>query len=641
MLWGESQFRQEFTVDREGYIFLPEVGQVFVNGLNLRALEKKLFQILSKVYSTLNPLTGNPTTFIDISLGNLRPLRIIVLGDVSQPGGYQVSPSASLLSSLYYFNGPNEQGSLRKIQLIRKGEQIGLLDFYSYLLSGNVPNDFRLQLDDIVFIPPRGKTITIKGLVVREAIYELKNDEGLNELIQFAGGLKVNAYTKRIQISRIVPYSIRPEIGMDRMYIDIDLESVLNENQFVELYDGDVIEVFPILESKNNYVIINGSSVIRPGKYQLQPNMSVVDIINSADGLLKDVYLPLAHISRLTKDLTKKLITIDLEKALDNDLDHNIKLQPMDKIEIYNKNLLMNSFNNVEIKGGVKSPGIYDYHKDLTLGDLIISSGGFKKDIVKVKISVSRVDIGKFEPNIYNFPSKNYGNEFYKINDLSFRDNEINNFKLKSNDLIDVYIDPRDKLYGSVEVLGGVYFPGSYSILSKNEKVTDVINRAGGLLPEAYPLASIFSRKDQVVRLSFADIITNPNSKDNFNVAPGDKINILLRPNIIEISGEVNNPGKFKYHSKYSLKKYIDIAGGYTVDAEKKEVWVEYPNGTSRKLKRFSFSPEVLDGSKITIGVKKESEPVDKTELAKEIASIISDFLQIALTLTLLSSTSS
>mgnify|MGYP000334884053 CR=1 FL=1 len=181
MLWGESQFRQEFTVDRGGYVFLPEVGQVFVNGLDLQALEKKFFQILSKVYSTLNPLSGKPTTFMDVSLGDIRPLRIIVLGEVSQPGAYSVSPSTSLSSSLYYFNGPKTSGSLRDIQLLRNDKLIGNIDFYDYLLYGKIPQDIRLQMDDIVFIPNRSKTVAIKGEIKREGIYELKDDETLED----------------------------------------------------------------------------------------------------------------------------------------------------------------------------------------------------------------------------------------------------------------------------------------------------------------------------------------------------------------------------------------------------------------------------------------------------------------------------
>ena len=177
MLWGESQFRQEFIINREGYVFVPEVGQVFVNGLNLKALEDKLFQILSKVYSTLNPQDGEATTFMDISLGNLRPLRIIVLGEVMQPGAYSISPASSLSSSLYYFNGPSLSGSLRDIRLLRKGKFIGSIDFYDYLLSGKVPNDIRLQMDDVVYIPFRGKTVTILGEINRQGTYELIDNE--------------------------------------------------------------------------------------------------------------------------------------------------------------------------------------------------------------------------------------------------------------------------------------------------------------------------------------------------------------------------------------------------------------------------------------------------------------------------------
>ena len=157
MLWGETQFRQVMTVDREGFVFVPEIGQVFVNGLNLNLLESKLFRVLSQSYASLNPSGRKATTFLDISLGNLRPLRIQVLGEIKQPGAYTVSPSATLFSALYYFNGPTELGSLRDIRLIRNNKQIISIDFYDYLLTGKKPKDEKLQLDDIIFIPKRGK----------------------------------------------------------------------------------------------------------------------------------------------------------------------------------------------------------------------------------------------------------------------------------------------------------------------------------------------------------------------------------------------------------------------------------------------------------------------------------------------------
>ena len=226
MLWGETQFRQVLTVDREGFVFIPEIGQVFVNGLNLNLLESKLFRVFSQSYASLNPQGGTPTTFLDVSLGNLRPLRIQILGEVAQPGAYTVSPSATLFSSLYYFNGPTTLGSLRDIQLIRGGKKIASIDFYDYLLSGEKPKDQKLQLDDVIFIPRRLKTVSIAGEINRSGIYELKPEESLVDFITMAGDLKVTAYLDRAQIDRIVPFENRKELGMDRMYIDVNLERV-------------------------------------------------------------------------------------------------------------------------------------------------------------------------------------------------------------------------------------------------------------------------------------------------------------------------------------------------------------------------------------------------------------------------------
>ena len=640
MLWGESQFRQEFTVDREGYVFVPEVGQVFVNGLNLEALEKKLFQIYSKVYSTLNPSMGNPSTFMDISLGNLRPLRIIVLGEVAQPGSYSVSPSASLSSSLYYFRGPTTRGSLRDIRLIRKGKQIGSIDFYDYLLSGKEPDDLRLQLDDVVFVPPRGKTVTIQGEINRQGIYELKEEEGLKDLLHFAGDLPVTAYMNRAQINRIVPVNDRSELGMDRMVIDIDLKESIDDNKNTEIRDGDNLEIFSIEDMEKNYVIIRGSSIMRPGRYQLLPEMRVIDLIKTSEGLLSDAYLEKAHIIRINDNLTHELISINLRQAISGESDNNIKLRFMDELIIYNKNSIKNNFTNVSLSGPVKYPGPFILKEDQKLGDLIIEAGGFKTNINKVKIIVTRQNPNSFEPIIFTLPTPSKNKNYFNIYQIDDIENQVNQFLLKKNDIVSIYSDPRDQLPKLVNINGAVFFPGSYPIVSKNEKVTDIINRAGGLLPEAYPMASTFIRDGQTVRLSFEEIINNPKSIQNFTLMPGDSIKILKNSNIVRIVGEVNNPGFFKFYENSSLRDYIKIAGGLTVNAESKEIWLTYPDGTSRQLTRFSPSPRVYDGTVITVGRQVESDPLDKTEFAKEIASIIADFLQIALTLIIISNTS-
>ena len=315
MLWGETQFRQVLTVDREGFVFIPEIGQVFVNGLNLNLLESKLFRVLSQSYASLNPQGRKPTTFLDVSLGNLRPLRIQVLGEVAQPGAYTVSPSATLFSALYYFNGPTTLGSLRYIRLIRGGKEIASIDFYDYLLTGKKPRDQKLQLDDVIFIPKRLKTVTIEGEINRPGIFELKPEEKLTDLINMAGELKITAYLDRAQIDRIVPFDKRAELGMDRMFTDVSLEEILKTKKVFPLQDGDRIQVFSVLDLRLNVVDIRGA-VTRPGSYDLGESLRISELIAKADGLLGDAYLDRVDVVRVKPDFGEQLIKLNLKQAL-------------------------------------------------------------------------------------------------------------------------------------------------------------------------------------------------------------------------------------------------------------------------------------------------------------------------------------
>ena len=355
MLWGETQFRQVFPVDREGFVFIPEIGQVFVNGLNLNLLESKLFRVFSQSYASLSPQGRAPTTFLDVSLGNLRPLRIQVLGQVAQPGAYTVSPSATLFSALYYFNGPTILGSLRDIQLIRGGKKIATIDFYDYLLTGRKPNDQKLQLDDVIFIPRRQKTVTIEGEINRSGIYELKPKEDLSDLIAIAGDLKVTAYLDRAQIDRIVPFEKRAELGMDRMYTDVNLEQVLKSEDGFPLQDGDHMQIFSVLNLRQNVVDLRGA-VTRPGSFDLGESLKLSELINKADGLLGDAYLDRVDIVRIKPDFTEELIKLDLGLALEGNPDNDIHLQGLDRVRVYGMSEMVPK-TYVSITGHVKRPG--------------------------------------------------------------------------------------------------------------------------------------------------------------------------------------------------------------------------------------------------------------------------------------------
>ena len=830
MLWGETQFRQVLTVDREGFVFIPEIGQVFVNGLNLNLLESKLFRVFSQSYASLNPQGRTPTTFLDVSLGNLRPLRIQVLGEVAQPGAYTVSPSTTLFSSLYYFNGPTTLGSLRDIQLIRGGKKIASIDFYDYLLTGKKPQDQKLQLDDVIFINRRLKTVSIEGEINRNGIYELKPNESLTDLIAIAGDLRITAYLDRAQIDRIVPFEDREELGMDRMYTDVNLEQVLKSEDEILLQDGDRIQVFSVLDIRQNVVELRGA-VTRPGMYDLGDSLKLSELINKADGLLGDAYLKRVDLTRIKPDFTEKLIKLDLGQALKGNIDNDIVLQELDKVRVYGmtemvprtyvsitghvkrpgrfllqenmtlydlifkaggfvdeeykkltylkraeiireredsdqkaiipfdleKVLDMQGMANIALRsddavrvysitevegatryvsiiGHVKRPGQYElFEENMRIHDLLFKAGGFDDQLYKSKTFLDRADLIRFNndritqsiipfnlgsvlldknndqniillpgdiirvypeavfsnvknvvingvvrmpgsydlktgmtlkdlileagglnDNVYRYrvevarvnPLNNSLNEYAEVitfnidekfslsseNDDGIK-KEVSamhpGFHLKPYDLIYIRPDPYFNNQKKVTLSGEILYPGEYAILTSEEKITDIIERAGGLLPNAYPAASQYKRKGFKINASFTDILKNPKSKLNFTVQNGDEILIVPRPNVINITGEVNTYGIHKYVPGKRLRYYLKLAGGLNPDADLNNIWVEYPNGDSKKYNRWSlFSPKVIDGSSIIIGKQKEEEPFDKTEFAKELTSIIANLSQ-------------
>ena len=731
MMWGETQFREQLTVDREGFIFVPEIGQVFVNGLNLNLLESKLFKVFSQSYASLNPQGKSPTTFLDVSLGILRPLRIQVLGEVAQPGAYTVSPSSTLFSSLYYFNGPLFSGSLRDIQLIRGGEKIISIDFYDYLLTGKKPKDQKLQLDDVVFVPRRLKTVSLIGEVNRTGIFELKQGEDLLDLISIAGGLKVTAYLDRCLIDRIVPFNDREEFEMDRMFIDVSLNNLFKSKDKFELQEGDRINIFSILDERSNIVEIRGA-VARPGSYDLSDSLRISQLIEKADGVLGDVYLDRIDVVRTKPDFSKELIKLDLKKILDKNLEEDIFLKGYDEITVYGLTE-MSSKPYVLISGHTKIPGVYALQENMRIYDLIFKAGGFLDEDFRKRAYLDRLDLIRYDDNkitksIFSFNLGNilestesddnvlleagdeirvYSNDIFvsskfitingqvknpgtyslkmgmeikdlvleaggfknnmnqhiievgRINkqnvdfnnyatidvfsiDSNFSISEINvangkgqsdegyiKYELKPYDFISVRPDPFFTLQKKVLVRGEVLYPGEYTIINSNEKILDIVNRSGGILPNAYPEASKYFRNGVSLNVPLDKIFKNPKSSHNFKVQDGDEITIVPYSNIVIITGEVSVPGAHIHYKNKRLDYYIRIAGGLTPEADEKNIWIQYPSGISKKYKRFSFkSPKVPDGSVINVGKKKEEKEFDPTEFAKELTSILANIAQ-------------
>ncbi|SVC15376.1 uncharacterized protein METZ01_LOCUS268230, partial [marine metagenome] len=358
-------------VTREGFIVIPDVGQIFVNGLTLGDLTDVLYGRLGAVYSGVRRGADATTTF-HLALGRLRSNLVYIVGDVSIPAGYQISSVATVFNALYNAGGPSEQGSMRSIEVRRGGRLVAELDLYDYLIRGDASADIRLEQGDRIFVPIVGSQVSIQGLVRRPAIYELKPGEQLRDLIAFAGGPRPEAYVRRIQIDRILPPAERTP-GLERVIVDVDLEALADNEDFA-LLDGDRVTVSGIGERRSNQVVVEGH-VERPGLFELVPNMTLGDVITRAGGLRLDAFDVVAHLIRVVpSDSTTVLERVSLDVGGQPVPD--VLLRELDRVVIYGRSELRTDVF-VSINGEIKNPGSFPFAVGMTAEDLLLAAGGF------------------------------------------------------------------------------------------------------------------------------------------------------------------------------------------------------------------------------------------------------------------------
>lgn len=713
-VWGETEFQYQLEVDPQGNIFIPTAGQVFVSGTSYEALQKKLTIYLSKFYEGL--MTDPPTIFLDVSLTKLRPIRIFVTGEVKNPGGYNISSFATVFNALYAVGGPLLSGSLREIKVIRNNKLIATVDLYDYLLKGQLINDVRLQNNDMVFIPPRKKTVAIKGEVFRPAIYELKDSENLEKLIEYCGGLKPTAYINRAQVKRIRPFNLRDENPYDREYIDLDLTKVIKKEKDMELYNDDEITIFTIIDKEINFVSIEGS-VYYPGKYDIKTNKTLTQLIKQAGGLLPETYYGKADIIRTRLDDTKEFISFDLSELISNASEKDIYLQPMDSIKIYSIYDLVDK-QNVSISGYVKIPVTLPYADSLTLYDLVFRAGGLQDPFFRGKAFLQRADLIRFNPDgvttriipfnledvlkdrtfdmklepgdrilVYKadvekvleqyvtiegqvknpgkyqlstgmtpmdlilqaggFTEEALRTEVYvnRINESGYEgkqisesfkvelpimlEREITNttkFTLKHKDLLVVRKNPDYENQRIVKIEGEVKYPGVYVLETKLETLYELIRKAGGPSDEAFLFGCVFTRNNMRLVVNLDELWNNYDKELDVILQNGDSIYIPKNPNNILVTGEVNNPGLYKFTPGLSVKDYIDFAGGETDSSH--YILYTKANGETKKVGfgLFSSNPTVFDGSVINVK-KKTPEPPSETKF--DVGATIKDVLSV------------
>ena len=450
--------------------------------------------------------------------------------------------------------------------MIRGGKKIASIDFYDYLLTGKKPKDQRLQLDDVIFIPRRLKSVTIEGEINHSGIYELKPEDSLIDFIAIAGGLKITAYLDRAQIDRIVPFKDRAELGMDRLYTDLNLGQILESKDDFPLMDGDRMQIFSVLDLRQNVVELRGA-VTRPGSYDIGDSLKLSELISKADGLRGDAYLERIDIVRIKPDFTEELIKLNLGKALEGSSDNDINLQGADKVQVYGMTEMVPR-TYVSITGHVKRPGRFLLQENMTLYDLIFKAGGYvdkeyKKLTYLKRAELVRVREDSDEKEIISF---NLG----QVLDKQGMASTI----LRTDDVIKIY--SLAEIQGEanyVEISGHVKRPGRYELFEENMRIHDLLFMTGGFDDLLHKSRTFLERADlirfnsdritkSIIPFNLESVLSNKNDKQNIILLPGDEVKVYSetvfnKVHTVSIKGVVGTPGVYELKTEMTLKDLI------------------------------------------------------------------------------------
>jgi polysaccharide biosynthesis/export protein len=613
ILTGDVERSYPLSVTREGFLIIPQVGQVPVNGLTLDQLEDRLYTYLGRAYSGVRR-GAEATTHFQVSLGQLRTSHVFVVGEVERPSGYHVSPAARVFNALYHAGGPNETGSFRRIMVRRNGRTVAEVDLYPYRLAGEDAHDVRLQQGDMVFVPVAGPRVTVEGAARRDGIFELKPGEGLRELLAFAGGVRPEAVLQRVQIDRILPHWER-EAGRDRALVDVDVTALLSqEGSFFALEDGDIVTLFSVSEERRNRVAVTGG-VRRPGQYEYQPGMTLADLIVRADGLDEGAYTHRALVYRLQQDRTRRM----LRASLDGPDAARLALADRDSVVVLREDSLRLP-STVVIQGYVREPGEYPLAHDMSLRDLVLAAGGFAEganvETAEVARSLDPMTRSDRTAEVVEVPLALDGGGNPSSGNASFDGvprwrPEAEEFVLLRGDRVYVRRAPGYEEARMVAVTGQVLRPGEYELGTRQSRISDVIARAGGLTSEAYPQGFAIYRDGMVVAGDLTSALRNPASRGNILLQPGDSLHVPRYDATVNVTGAVLLEAKVLYDGRRSLLDYIERAGGFADNANQRRVVVTYANGERQVTSRtfgFRRMPRVEPGSTIFVPALTPSE---------------------------------
>ena len=474
-IYGQSEAYYQTEISPEGTIILENFGPIHLSGLTVKKATKRIENRLSKLYLGINGYEKN--TFVNVSVGKSRTIKVNIVGEVAVPGSYTLSAFNTVYNALYVAGGITENATLRDIKVFRNNKLISKVDIYKYLTAGDASADVALENNDLILVKPYTNRVTLKGAVKINGRFELLKNESLQDLLNYASGFNEEAYTKAIKVKRV----------SDGELIVADI----NKDQF-EIFtpeSGDVYQVDKVLDRYKNRVIVNGA-VYRPGVYAITKGLGIRGLIAKTEGLKQDALTTIANIIRTNKDLSTSSISFSLRDVLSGK-EEDILLQKEDVLTISSKNEIKDDYY-VEVAGAVNKPGIYAYSKGMKLKDLILKARGFNKTATGTRVEISRklddkdVDDSQISQLIVVDLSKEF-------DDLENKNNII----LNPFDHITVRTNPNFNKKEFAYVAGQINYPGLYAIESKNERISDLLKRAGGINEFAYPSGATLIRKTE------------------------------------------------------------------------------------------------------------------------------------------------
>lgn len=615
LIWGRVNDSLDLFVNRDGTILVPEFGPVQVAGLTFS-------QAKQVIEDHGRQITG---VKIDVTMGKLRTMQVFVIGEVNQPGAYTVSALSRVSNAIVAAGGIAKTGSLRRIEIRRRNQTLRTVDLYNLLLAGDNGGDVRLEPEDVIFVPVIGPVAAVAGDVKRPAIYEISGRSSLSGVLRLAGGITAFGFSQRVQVERVQNHD-------RRVILDVDLDTA--RTRAFSIDDGDLVKVYTVLTQQTNAVTIDGN-VSRPGKYEYRPGMRLTDLIDNAEGVQPHTYFSYALLRRVQgPQKSQRLIPVNLDDAMANATNQNVNLvlSPGDDLTVFSESQIRD-LPTVQVQGEVRNPGYYVLDHQMRVSDLIYMAGGLKDDAYQGQAELARTQV------------VNGINTSHSYMDIDLRSalagSDAQNVVLASNDQLFVRKASDWHLPWVVQIRGEVRRPGPYAI-HKGERIAELLQRCGGLLPDAYLPATVFVRQSikivqqqaldqarsqleqQVAQLELMPVRSGSQaaqgSADNYDKAllsmqrvladnqnqqaqgrlvvhlgpvdqlvqsannveleDGDMVAIPRRPSSVQVLGQVYTPNAIIWQHSLRMRDYLQMAGGPTEGADARHIFVIRVDGS-------------------------------------------------------------